>query len=102
LVTKWCVNYDSEYGCLPLDGSCYMLGKHWTGTYCRYFNMAVLPNDPVLEAALMGSATDIRPCAACGNLLVVNANRVYCSTGCAGKARRTRQRGYMRKRREKG
>ncbi len=38
------------YGCLPLDGPCYML-KCWTGAYCRYFRDAVLPNDPVLEAA---------------------------------------------------
>ena len=29
---------------------CYMLGKCWTGAYCRYFRAAVLPLDPVLEA----------------------------------------------------
>ncbi|MBQ8622164.1 MAG: cysteine-rich VLP domain-containing protein, partial [Oscillospiraceae bacterium] len=52
LVFSLCANYDREYGCLPLDGSCYMLGKCWTGAYCRYFRDAVLPNDPVLEAAL--------------------------------------------------
>ena len=52
LVTKWCANYDREYGCLPLDCECYMLGKCWTGTYCRYFRDAVLPLDSVLEAAL--------------------------------------------------
>ena len=26
LVAKWCANYDREYGCLPLDCECYMLG----------------------------------------------------------------------------
>ena len=52
LVTKWCANYDREYGCLPLDCECYMLGKCWTGAYCRYFRDAVLPLDPVLEAGL--------------------------------------------------
>ena len=52
LVTKWCANYDKEYGCLPLDCECYMLGKCWTGAYCRYFREAVLPLDPVLEAVL--------------------------------------------------
>lgn len=31
LVTKWCANYDKDYGCLPLDCPCYMLGKCWTG-----------------------------------------------------------------------
>ena len=27
LVTKWCANYDKEYGCLPLECECYMFGK---------------------------------------------------------------------------
>ena len=31
LVFSLCANYDREYGCLPLDGPCYMLGKCWTG-----------------------------------------------------------------------
>ena len=52
LVTKWCANYDKSVGCLPMDDPCYMLGKCWTGAYCRYFRAAVLPLDPVLEAAL--------------------------------------------------
>ena len=52
LVKKWCANYDKECGCLPLDCECYMLGKCWTGAYCRYFREAVLPLDPVLEAGL--------------------------------------------------
>lgn len=43
LVGKWCANYDREYGCLPLDCECYMFGKCWTGSYCRYFREAVLP-----------------------------------------------------------
>ena len=37
LVTGMCANYDSDYGCLPLDCPCYMLGKWWTGSLCRYF-----------------------------------------------------------------
>ena len=47
LVVKWCANYDREMGCLPLDCECYMLGKCWTGAYCRYFREAVLPLNPV-------------------------------------------------------
>lgn len=27
LVFSLCANYDREYGCLPLDGPCYMLGE---------------------------------------------------------------------------
>ena len=52
LVTEMCANYDREYGCLPLDCECYMLGKCWTGAYCRYFREAVLPLDPVLAASI--------------------------------------------------
>ncbi len=52
LVTEMCANYDREYGCLPLDCECYMLGKCWTGAYCRYFREAVLPLDPVLSASI--------------------------------------------------
>lgn len=55
LVTGICANYDPEYGCLPLDyGSCYMIDKCWAGTYCKYFQKAVLPLNPVLEATLTG------------------------------------------------
>ncbi len=53
LVVTWCANYDREYGCLPLDSDCYMLGKCWTGSYCRYFRESVLPLDPALEVALI-------------------------------------------------
>lgn len=70
LVFSLCANYDREYGCLPLDGPCYMLGKCWTGAYCRYFRDAVLPNDPVLEAALTaeGPVPETRPCRSVGDL----------------------------------
>ena len=53
LVTGMCANYDRESGlCLPLDCACYMLHKCWTGAYCRYFRVAVLPLNPELQAAL--------------------------------------------------
>ena len=68
LVVKWCANYDRGCGCLPLDCECYMLGKCWTGAYCRYFREAVLPLDPALEAALTteGPRPDFKPCPICG------------------------------------
>ena len=68
LVTKWCANYDREYGCLPLDCECYMLGKCWTGAYCRYFREAVLPLDPALEVSLLseGPRPDFKICPVCG------------------------------------
>ena len=61
LATELCANYDSqEKLCLPLDCSCYMLHKWWTGSYCRYFEKAVLPTDPALESALTGEDTSLR------------------------------------------
>ena len=63
LVKRWCANYDKDAGCLPLDAPCYMLGKCWTGAYCRYFCSAVLPLDPVLERSLtVERITETRPC----------------------------------------
>ena len=101
LVVKMCANYGGEYGCLPLDGECYMLLKWWTGSYCKYFREAVLPLDPALEAALTGGAVDMRPCAVCGQPFPSRTNHAYCSAACAGKARKRRQREYMKKRRGK-
>lgn len=97
LVVSMCANYDRDYGCLPLDCECYMLGKWWKGGYCKYFRNAVLPLDPALEAALTGGAVDMRPCAVCGQPFPMNGKRAYCSDACAGKARNKRQREYMRK-----
>lgn len=99
LVTSACANYDHEYDCLPLDCACYMLGKCWTGSYCKYFRRAVLPVDLALEAALTGEAVATRPCGVCGRRFPVSGKRLYCSAACAGRARNNRQRGYMRKRR---
>ena len=89
LVTKWCANYDKDYGCLPLDCPCYMLGKCWTGTYCRYFRAAVLPLDPVLERSLtVERITETRPCPVCGRAFLPDGRQRYCSTVCAGTALR--------------
>ncbi|WP_419026764.1 cysteine-rich VLP domain-containing protein [Intestinimonas butyriciproducens] len=101
LVTRWCANYDKEYGCLPLDCECYMLGKCWTGALCRYFRDAVLPLDPVLEAALRseGPPSETRPCPVCGRLFLPDGRTRYCSEACAGAALRRQKREYMRKKR---
>ena len=101
LVVKWCANYDREYGCLPLDCECYMLGKCWTSGYCRYFREAVLPLDPLLEATLSGQgpAPETRPCPVCGRPAPLDGRRRYCSEACARAALREQKRAYMRKRR---
>ena len=69
LVTELCANYDSQDKiCLPLDSSCYMLNKWWTGAYCRYFEKSVLPVDAALESAITGEDTSMRQkiCPVCG------------------------------------
>lgn len=102
LVTGECANYDGPDAlCLPLDCPCYMLNKWWTGAFCRYFEGAVLPLDPVLEAAVtdMGAAPDTRLCAVCGRPFLPKGKQTYCSAVCADAGRRKRQREYMRKRR---
>ena len=101
LVVTWCANYDREYGCLPLDSDCYMLGICWTGSYCRYFRESVLPLDPALEVALMseGPRPDFKICPVCGGPVPPDRRQAYCSAACAKKAHRRQQREYMRKKR---
>lgn len=103
MVTGMCANYDYEYGCLPLDRECFMLHKWWSGAYCRYFQNAVLPIDPVLEAMLLDeTAVETRLCAFCGEPFPANGKQAYCGTDCAGHAQRRRNRDYMRKKRLEG
>ena len=85
---------------LPLDCECYMLGKCWTGAYCRYFRAAVLPLDPVLERSLtVERITETRPCPVCGRAFLPDGRQRYCSPACAGTALREQKRAYMRRKR---
>lgn len=99
LVLSLCANYDREYECLPLAGPCYMLGKCWTGAYCRYFRESLLPNNPVLESTLTaeGPVPETRSCPICGRSFLPNGRTRYCSVACAHTARLKKQREYMRK-----
>ena len=100
LVTGHCANHDSEYGCLPLDCECPMLGICYTNSaMCRYFRESVLPNDPELEAALQALPT--KRCQRCGKPFPVSGRRVYCSDKCADAARRKQIAARVRKHRNK-
>ena len=101
LVAKWCANYDRDWGCLPLECPCYMLGKCWTGAYCRYFREAVLPLDSVLQTALTGrgAVPALRPCPVCGRPFLPDNRRRYCSPACGKAAHRRQQREHMRRKR---
>lgn len=104
LVTELCANYDSqEKLCLPLDCSCYMLHKWWTGSYCRYFEKTVLPTDPALESALTGEDTSLRQknCPVCGKSYLPVTSQAYCSDACRMAARRKSERERKRRERQK-
>ena len=100
LVTSLCANYDKEYGCLPLDCDCPMLGICFTNSaLCRYFRKSVLPEDAGLEAVFTQISTT--HCKQCGKPFPTDGKRVYCSQRCAKEARRKQTAARVRKYREK-
>lgn len=99
LVTSLCANYDKEYGCLPLDCNCPMLGICFTNSaLCRYFRKSVLPEDAGLEAVF--TQTPTTHCKQCGKPFPTDGKRVYCSQRCAEEARRKQTAARVRKYRE--
>ena len=103
LVTELCATYDSQDKiCLPLDSSCYMLNKWWTGAYCRYFEKAVLPVDAALESAITGEDTSMRQkiCPVCGKAYLPTTSQAYCSDACRIYARRKSERERKRRQRQ--
>ena len=102
LVTDMCANYDKDHGCLPLDGDCYMFGKWWTGNYCKYFQNAVLPLDPMLEASILSRETPMQDtCAVCSKPFIPDGKQSYCSAACKAEGNRRKSRERMRKKRRK-
>ena len=86
-VLNHCANHDSKLGCIVMDGKCYMLQKEYCShSLCKYFRNVVLPNDPVLEAALTG--VPAKQCPICGQRFPKESRRKYCSDTCARKARK--------------
>jgi len=91
LVKTICANYDSDYGCLLLDGDCYMFyGAAYTNSaLCKWFRNAVMPLDPELVRTFIGGiAPDTKPCAVCGGAFPVKGRQAYCSDKCAKTGRR--------------
>lgn len=99
LAKSVCANYDHEHGCLPLDCQCYMLGKWWTGSFCKYFTEHVLPLAPGLSASMMGYR-NLKPCATCGSLFPPMGRQVYCTARCREKGLRQKDTLRHRKRRQ--
>lgn len=100
LVVSKCVNYDKEYGCLPLDCECYMFGVCYScSRLCSYFRKAVLPEDKELQAVF--EPIPLAVCKECGKHFQKNGKRAYCSDKCAAEARRKQTAARVRKHREK-
>lgn len=98
LVKSMCANYDHEYGCLPLEGTCYMFTIGFVGSgLCRYFRDAVLPLDPGLEAVFARKPT--KPCKVCGKRFPVSGRKAVCSDACAAAARKSATAARVRKHR---
>jgi len=100
LVTSACANYAHEWGCLPLDGACYMFTVAYVNSsLCKYFRDAVLPLDPALEAVF--KRQPIKPCKRCGRKIPIQGRRAYCrpcaltTRKAATAARVRRHRGKM-------
>ena len=82
LVMAKCATYDAEYGCLILGCDCYMFGKRYAGNFCKWFQEAILPSNPSLEAALTRSGVQTKPCKICGHPFPIKGRKAYCSEKC--------------------
>lgn len=103
LVSDMCANYDRDYGCLLLDGKCYMhYGVAYTNSaLCKYFRAAVLPLNPQLEAVFNGEnvAERIKRCAECGTELYTSGGKQKYCEPCALRVQRKQKADWIRKRR---
>ena len=97
MVTSECANFDHEFGCLPLDGTCYMFTiAYVNSSLCKYFRDAVLPLDPALEAVF--NRVPVKPCKRCGRKIPAQGRRAYCES-CAVSARKAATAARVRKHR---
>jgi len=99
LVKSLCANYDSEYGCLPLDCDCVMRQKWWTGGGCKYFRSSVLPAHKALEASL--GRKHVKVCKVCGGGFVPNGSQAYCSDKCRADGEKRMTAARVKKHRKK-
>ena len=105
LAASMCANYDCDYGCLPLDGQCYIFyGVAYTNSsLCKYFKKAVLPLNPRLEAVFNSGGSDgaVKECAVCGAAFYPSGRSSFCSDLCRVKSKRIQDRNSKRRSRSK-
>lgn len=99
-VRKKCANYDSEYGCVPLDTDCYMCTIGFTNSsLCHYYEKCILPTEEELQNLFQKENNVFKKCGICGNSFKANGNKKYCSEECKRKAEK--KAAAERKRRER-
>lgn len=100
LVKTSCANYDSEYGCLPLDRNCYMFGIGYMNSgLCKHFRDCAMPLDTETDALFSHVLMSV--CKQCGQRFPAIGKRAYCSKNCAEQARRMQTAARVRKYRAK-
>lgn len=96
LIKRLCANYEGG-NCLALDDGepCVCVQSISYSLLCKYFRNAVLPAEPMLEAAILG--TRFGRCVSCGAPILKKDNRKkYCGK-CAVRAYKKQQTEYARR-----
>ena len=98
LIKRLCANYDTG-NCLVLDDGepCVCVQSISYSLLCKYFRSAVLPAEPLLEAAILGTRFEM--CVSCGAPIIKKGNRKKYCEKCARKAYKAQQAEYARKKR---
>lgn len=88
-VHRKCANYDSEYGCMPMDSDCYMLKIGYTNSsLCKYFEKYILPTEIELQMHLQKTSGIAKACEICGNMFIAHKNQKFCSEACKAFAKK--------------
>lgn len=98
LIKRLCANYDNG-NCLALDNGepCVCVQSISYSLLCKYFRSAVLPAEPLLEAAILG--TRFEKCVSCGVPIIKKGNRKKYCEKCAQRAYKAQQAEYARRKR---
>lgn len=91
-----CCNY-CEGNCLMLDWTYCSICPQAISNHlcCSWFRNAVLPNDPILEAQIIGKA--LKRCTNCGNPFVPGSNRAKYCHACSARRQREAKRLWAQK-----
>ena len=102
LVEKACANWCGH--CLVMDRACIYENDTANIRRCSYYEQAVLPAEPAIEARYYSSRgkTDNKPrCEHCGDPFERKSNRQKYCVDCAVEIRKQKQRNYNRELRTK-